>query len=167
MRGTTTPGTDLPLPSSIKLSCEHYNCHGFKQASDYVMERLVINDVICLTETWLRPHELYAVHDTISKYSDPLGKSCVVFSKSDMEQTDPSYCGRPYGGLCVIVKKNKLYTVREIEIPSERIMAVGIYDTSNNLRQIIICVYMPFYDGSTERLTEYVETIDILQPIIL
>ena len=77
-RGTMTPGTNLPLPSSITLTCEHYNCHGFKQAGDYVMERLVINDVVCLTETWLRPYELFVVHDTIRKYSDSLGKNCVI-----------------------------------------------------------------------------------------
>lgn len=163
---TTTPPTDLSPRGYLTLTCEQYNCHGFKQASDYVMKRLDINDVLCLTETWLRPFELYSIHETINKYSATLGKNCILFSKSGMEQTDPTYCGRPYGGLCIIVKKSDLYTVREIETPSERIVAVGLYDAANHLRQIIVCTYMPFHDGSTTQLLEYVEAIDVLQTII-
>ena len=130
------------------------------------MERLKKCDILCLTETWLRPHELISIKHTISKYSGDAGKDYFVFAKSSMEDVDSSYAGRPFGGVSIITKKHKSFTAREIDIPCDRILAMGLYDNFNNLMQIIVCVYMPFYDGSVCQVTEYVEVIDILQTVI-
>ena len=117
-----TPLTDQD--GETVLTCEQFNCHGFKQSSDYVYRRLQQCDILCLTETWLKPAELPIIQETIRKYSPILGKNCMVFSKSGMENTDHSYTGRPYGGLCIIVKKTHRYSARLIESPSDRIVTV-------------------------------------------
>ena len=94
------------------------------------------------------------------------GNKCTVFAKSAMVDCDPTYSGRPFGGLCTVVKKHPAYSCREIEIASDRILAVGLYDTTGTLVQIIVCVYMPFYNGSPEKYEEFIETLDNLQTIV-
>ena len=69
-------------------------------------------------------------------------------------------------GIICIVKPNKYYTCKEIEILSDRIISVGLYDANDNLIQVICCVYMPYYNGKSEQIDLYVETIDTLQAVI-
>lgn len=165
--GTTNGATSTTaLDGEMLLTCEQFNCHGFKQSSDFVYSRLQHCDILCLTETWLKPSELPCIQDSLRQYSPALGKTCLVFAKSGMENTETSYAGLPYGGLCVIVKKDARYTARLIESPSDRTVAVGIYNVSGNLIQVIVCVYMPFFNGSADKLEEYVDTCDTIQTLI-
>ena len=156
----------IPQDGEIVLTCEQLNCHGYMQSSDYVNRRLQGCDILCLTETWLKPSELPAIQENVKHYSATLAKECLIFAKSGMENVDPSYSGRPYGGLCVIVKKNHRYTARLIESPSDRTIAVGLYDVDGKLIQMVICVYMPFFNGSAEKLEEFIDTCDVIQTLI-
>ena len=86
----------------ISISCEAFNCKGFKQSSDYILERFVSSDFLCLSETWLKPSELVLIEDSLG---EKFGKdSFTVFSKSAMEDIDPEYRGRPFGGVAMLCK---------------------------------------------------------------
>ena len=45
-----------------------------------------------------------------------------------MHDKDPGYSGRGYGSVTVIVKNNAHFSLKEINIASDRIVAVGIHD---------------------------------------
>ena len=161
--GITTT-TSAANNNTVPLTCRSFNCHGFMQSSEYVCDNLLSSDIMCLTETWLRPHELLVVNSSIK--TNPRCKfECDVFAKSGMQDAE-AYRGRPYGGLAVIAKKNCAFNVREIQVPSDRILVVGLYDRSGSLLQVIVCVYMPFFDGSADQTREYIDCIDMLQTII-
>ena len=69
----------------INLSAETLNCHGFAQSSDYIINRLDTCDILCLTETWIWPHEINLISETIHKHPKIL--------KSSQEYTVISKCG--------------------------------------------------------------------------
>ena len=61
------------MPSKTKdlklnIAAETLNCHGFAQSSEYVISRLQYCNILCLSETWIWPHEVNLIADTISKH---------------------------------------------------------------------------------------------------
>ena len=83
-----------------------------------------------------------------------------------MQDKEPDYAGLGYGGVTVIVKNNAHFSVKEINIASDRIVAVGIYDKHDKLIQVVCSTYLPYFDSDKSRLAQYVETIDALQSLI-
>ena len=168
MIGNMTAKTVVPTTTGTKIKCETFNCFGFKQSSLYVCDRLLENDILCLTETWLRPNDLNVIKETVS-CDERLGANddFIVFNKTSMAFVDSSYRGRPYGGLAIIVRKNALYRVSELPFDSDRILCVGIYDNSNNLIHIVVCIYMPYYDASdSDKTCTFVDVLDNLQSLL-
>ena len=158
-----------PKPNEkTNITLESYNCHGFSRTADYVLERLETCDIMGLTETWFRPNELHTIENAIKSHPTFQNncKNFLIYSKSGMQDTDADYSGRPYGGVSVVVKPNRYYTCKEIENLSERIVSIGLYDNENNLTRVICCVYMPYYNGKSDQLELYIETLDMLQAII-
>ena len=143
---------------------ETYNCFGFSQMADYILDRLSNCDIMGLTETWLRPNELDTIKSALKnnpRFKNEY-KSYEIFSKSGMTETESDYSGRPFGGVSVIIKANKYFTCKEIENLSDRIVSVGLYDGENNLIHVICCTYMPYYNSKSDEIDLYVETIDAL-----
>jgi hypothetical protein len=93
------------------LRCESFNCKGFKQSADYITEQLKSADILCLSETWLRPGELHLIDEVLSHVD---WARFGVFSKSGMADADPEYKGRPYGGFSIIYRKSKKCNLFEI-----------------------------------------------------
>ena len=83
-----------------------------------------------------------------------------------MHDKEPDYSGRGYGGVTVIMKNNASFSIKEISIASDRIVAAGMYDKNDRLIQVICSAYLPYFDGDKTRLAHYVETIDALQSLI-
>ena len=152
----------------IQLVLECYNCHGFSGTADYVLDRLSNCDIMGLTETWLRPNEKHSIKSTLQNHPSfkSTHKAYTVFSKSGMEDIEPDYTGRPFGGVSIIIKQNNYFTCKEIENLSDRIVTVGLYDRDDNLIQVLCCTYMPFFNGKKDQINLYVETIDALQSVI-
>ena len=152
----------------INLSAETLNCHGFAQSSEYIINRLNTCDILCLTETWIWPHEINLISETIHNHPkiQKSSQEYTVISKCGMHDREPDYSGRGYGGVAVIVKNNASFSIKEINTASDRIVAMGIYDKHDRLVQVICSVYLPFFDGLKTRLAQYIETIDALQSII-
>ena len=151
----------------VDITCISFNCHGFKQSCDYIIEKLKSCDILCLNETWLRPGESEIIRSALNAHPDITSQSYSVFNKSGMNDVDASYTGRPFGGLAIVVKHHPKFTVREIQSSSDRIISVGLYDHLGSLIDVIISVYMPFYNSADcTSIQNYVETIDILQSMI-
>ena len=148
---------------TIPVTVETFNCHGIKQSCFYVAERLKLCDILCLQETWLRPHELQFVH----KLGGNSLTDCDIFFKSSMNDIDACYSGRPFGGLVTIVRYNEHFKGTEIYVDSDRLQVVALKDKSSNTVHVIINVYMPyFHSGDKTQTEEYIQTLDLLQNII-
>ena len=166
---TTDTGTDTSRnttrTTSLRLSVETLNCMGFKQNSDYISNRMKKNDVMCLSETWCRPNELDIINDAL-KHSDPDSKFS-VFAKSGMTDEVPDYLGRPYGGVAVICRHRNKLNFQMLDSESDRVVPVAISSKSGRTIQIVVSVYLPYYDGGNGKQTELLlSTIDALQVII-
>ena len=159
---------DITGHEKIHISAETFNCHGFAQSSEYVMNRLNSCNILCLTETWIWPHEVNVISDTIRNHPTTKNSSqeYTVISKCGMNDRAQDYSGRGYGGVAVIVKNNASFSVKEIITASDRIAAAGIYDRYERLVQVVCSAYLPYFDGDKTRLAQYIETIDALQSLI-
>ena len=159
--------TSSSLNLDVSITCTSFNCKGFKQATSYIKELLDQCDVLCLSETWLRPGEIPGIKvwlDSVNKHNEA---DYDVYAKSSMEEVSDSYSGRPFGGMAIIVKNHELLNVKLIDCLGDRVLSVALYDQSGRCSQIICSVYMPYYDSSNPGNTEsYIETIDILQEVI-
>ena len=101
MDGLTSGSTETMNGRNLTLSLETFNCNGYKQSSDFVINRMTNVDVMCLCETWLKPQENNLISDTLNNSST--SGEFLVFSKSSM--VDSYVQGRPYGGVAIICKK--------------------------------------------------------------
>ena len=157
----TETGNDMPTT----LTLETFNCHGFKQSTDFIIKRLSNTDIMCLCETWLKRQE----NDLISSVINGAGFSdeFVVFQKSGMVDNDVNIKGRPYGGLAVICKKRKDLCFSWLPCDNDRLCTILVSDHKNNPIQVIVNVYLPYFDRSKLDNTEmYIKTINDLQLIL-
>lgn len=150
---------------NVNIICESYNCKGFKQSAEYIVKRLKSVDILCLSETWLRPGELNLVNEVLEHVD---WATFTVFSKSGMNEVDSEYQGRPFGGVSIICKNKRKCSYFEIETDNPRIITVGVRNVSGALKCVVSDVYMPYYKTSNNRFQtdEYIECLDVLQSVI-
>ncbi|KAK2172077.1 hypothetical protein NP493_994g00006 [Ridgeia piscesae] len=144
------------------------NDKGFKQSSLYIAELLYDADTVRISETWLRPGELCIIKHALMNTPalNVLNDGhIVIYAKYGMTTTDPCYVGRPYGGVAVACKQRKNMQCTELDFMSDRIIGVKVCNNSD-IVEIILCVYMPFYNGEAHQTDCYAETIDMLQSVI-
>ena len=156
--------SDNASSSEHRMRFEHLNCKNFKSSFDYICERLCSVDMMCLSETWLKPHEMDLPTSLLVEMVPD--KSFVTFSKSGMTDKEPDYVGRPFGGVSIICKEQPGLSYHKLDSASDRILAVGIYDSAGTAVHIVICVYMPYYSGNVEQTDIYINTLDSLQAVI-
>ena len=65
----------------MTLRCISYNCKGFNSSVMYILSLMKSCDILCLTETWLRPDELNLVERVFNDNTD-FNASFSVFAKS-------------------------------------------------------------------------------------
>ena len=121
-----------------------------------------------LSETWLHPNEVHSIKTAMQnhpKFKD-IHINFEIFSKPGMVDVESDHLGRPKGGVSLIVKNNQCSSSREIEVLTDRVIAIGLYDKNNSLIQVICSTYMPFYNGKRDQTDLYIETIDALQVLI-
>ncbi|KAK2158915.1 hypothetical protein NP493_1758g00000 [Ridgeia piscesae] len=144
------------------------NAEGFKQSSLYIAELLSDADTVSISETWLRPGELCIIKPTLMN-TPALNilndEDIVIYAKSGMTITDPCYVGRPFCGVAVACTQRKNMQYTELDIMSDRVIGVKVCNNSD-IVEIILCVYIPFYNGDAHQTDCYAETIDVLQSVI-
>ena len=168
IRTTTIHGTNTPDNTHITTTHVGFNAKGFKQSFMYVSELLSHADTVGITETLLRPGELSVIKPTLlgtPALNNVNADDLVIFAKSGMCNIDPSYTGRPYGGVAVAcrTKENIVYT--EIPIENDRVIGVKVLNNSD-IVEILLYVYMPFYNGDISQTELYLEATDVLQSVI-
>ena len=67
-----------------------------------------------------------------------------------MVDVESDHLGRPSGGVSLIIKSNNHFSCREIEILTDRVIAIVLYNDNNCLIQVICSTYMPFYNGKKD-----------------
>ena len=165
-KDTQTDGNSLnsiPRMSTdcVSLTSINFNCKGASQSVDYILKLLSECDILCLSETWLRPEELH-IFDSLVNCNNAYS----VFSKSSMHDLEGDYSGRPFGGLSVICKKQPGLLFHEVNTNCDRIQVIKVCDHQGNCVQKIFNVYMPYFDGTRCLTEEFIRTIDQLQSLI-
>jgi hypothetical protein len=174
---TTTTDTTVTTQSGIKptdtgcnkisVTIETFNCHGFKESSDYILSRISNTDFMCLSETWIKPSEHNLIQKTVDDHIVSKSNQYIVFNKSGMVDEDEHAPGRPYGGVAIICRVIDGLSYELISCINHRIIGVLVKDLCGNPLHVVISTYMPYFDKSKLCQTEaYIECIDALQSLI-
>ena len=125
------------------------------------------NDVVFISETWLKPHSLSGMSDCLSRHGIDMNDKR-IFSKSGMIDAPPDYAGRPYGGVSLICSSNNgaHFVYEESACNNKRIVCVKVLTVDNAHIKTIIGVYMPYYKNDTQQTEEYLATLSDLQILI-
>ena len=136
------------MNSSIPFSILSFNMHGFSQGESFLSDVCagLHHDVIFLQEHWLNSDQVTKITNFNANY--------VGFGESAMSKTTTSgiLYGRPYGGVCSLVRKSLCGKV-SCKLIAERMVAISICNS------LFINVYLPCDDGSIEA---YDQILDIL-----
>ena len=124
---------------------QSFNWKGSKQSFGYVSQRLQYCDVICLTETWLRPYELHCIDDNIREADR------IIYSKSAMTDIEPDYIGHPFGRVAIICRWNNSFPYKELPKDTGRMNVRCCWWTV----QIVINVYMPCFNNTHNALKHW------------
>ncbi len=139
-----------------------FNVKGLKQSHVYIAKLLSDCDILGISETWLRPGELCSMAHTLleSPFLHESAESLSVFAKSSMVDIEPTYNGRPFGGIAIVCKSKSEHGIvyEELDIKSDRVIRVK-FCRNNQVLQILLCVYMPFYNGDCKQTEIYMETV--------
>ena len=111
-----------------------------------------------LCETWLKPIDIGIIKSELLKQN----YWCTLKSSVDPEVVLE---GRSFGGVGLICKNIPGISYVPINIENERVCALKLVSNSKVVLTII-GVYMPYYDGSVNKISLYSETLDEIQSII-
>ena len=111
-----------------------------------------------LSETWLKPSDIHNISNEIRN----LGYWSVFKSSVDPEIVLE---GRPDSRMGFICKKVPGLTYIPLHTKNNRISAIQVKD-SGKIQVTIIGVYMPYFSGSANQITEYSQTLEDVQCII-
>ncbi len=120
-----------------------------------------------MSETWLKPSEEGLIETVLRSCPSIRNRDFCVFSKSRMHDARPDYHGRPYSGVAIICSSDSHFCYKELVSAWERFNAVMVSDHADIPIQVMVNVYMPFYQNGNSHQTEtFVATIDALQGFI-
>jgi len=105
---------------------------------------------MCLCETWIKPSELSLIQNNIDSHEISNVKTYVVFNKSIMSEDDEHSTGRPCGAVAIICKVIDGLSYEIFNSRNSRILAVLIKDNCDRPIPIILCAYMPYFDGNQD-----------------
>ena len=143
-----------------ELNILSFNCFGLKSAL-HPIENFIDSkscDILFLSEHWLHESEIPTVSDFFTL------KGYQTYIKSGMNP-DEVISGRPYGGVGFVCKLTPGIVYRNLNVDNRRISAVQLI-VNGRIALTIFGVYLPHFDGSSEQIIHYAETIDALQCLI-
>ena len=127
------------------------NTHGLKSNIPFITEILTSNDITFISEHWLSNAEKPVIKDLLSKNHK------LHFSPAEKKGT-----GRPFGGNCFIVNKEK---VGNTSVVHEDSHILAIKSTVTDKPLIIIGLYLTCFHGNTT-LVDYQDELDTLSSLI-
>ncbi len=57
------PAETVIHTNTIDLKLRSFNAKGFKQSSEYILDMLRHTYILCISESWIRPHEINLIHN--------------------------------------------------------------------------------------------------------
>jgi len=116
-------------------------------------------DMLLLQETWLSNETCCKLHEISSDF--------IVLHTSAMENKlcDNYLCGRPFGGTALMYSKHLSCKISQVDTNNPRCTAIKL-KLDNSCDVVIVSVYMPCLNNTTEQRIEYENTIGCLQGII-
>jgi hypothetical protein len=108
-----------------------------------------------LCETWIKPSELSLILNNIDSHEISNANSYVVFNKSGMPEDDQHSTSRPYDGVAIICRIIDGLSYEVVNSRNSRIITVLIKDRYDRPIHIILCAYMPYFDGSQYKNEEF------------
>ena len=144
--------THLPLES---LRIVSYNCCGWNTGHLAVLDLLQSSDICLIQEHWLLSEQLNRlnIHDDFISTGASGMDSAVLLH------------GRPYGGCAIIYRRSLLPHITRLNTISKRFCSILLSD-SKGVSTLIICVYLPFCDGTSESCNEFLITLAELEGYI-
>ena len=144
--------------NTINDKSEHYdvkittlNTHGLKSNIPYISDMLMSNDIIFISEHWLSNAEKPVIKELISQNQK------LHFNPAEKKGT-----GRPYGGTCFIVNKEK---VGNTTVVHEDQHILAIKSTVNDTPQIYVGLYLTCFHGNSS-INDYQDELDTLSSLI-
>lgn len=144
--------TQLSLESLRLVS---YNCRGWNSGHTAVFDLLQSNDICFIQEHWLFEEQL----NLLNIHNDFLSSSV-----SGMESHTLLH-GRPFGGCAILYRKSLIPHVARLSSCSKRFCSVLLTDHRGSTT-LLICVYLPFCDGSAESSNQFLITLGELEGFI-
>ena len=145
--------------TTMKLTCINFNCKDFCSSAEYIACLAKKCDILCLSETWLRPENLHVIDSVLQ---NTLDSDFQVFAKSSMNDLDGAHRGRPFGGMAVICKRKPGLLFNELEVDCVR--AINVCDDAGNVIHLVLSVYLPFY--CADNTDDFIHTLDHIQALI-
>lgn len=121
----------------MALRLSSFNLHGFNQGFDMLKSLASVHDIIFVQEHWLVPSDFVKLHDLFDK----LDMLCIASSPMGNIVSKGILRGRPFGGLCIAMKKGFCTSMKCI-VASENFIIVQICDC------ILINIYLPCVSNS-------------------
>ena len=132
-----------------------YNMHGFYNGIDFVNEILDKVDCICVQEHWQREQSLSVFNYIDDKFSS--------ISYSSMYVDDLHARGRPYGGLAILYRSNKIKLIEKFNMCMNKRVCTALFDVLGT-QMLLFNVYFPCkgdvdYNSEIDIICGYVTSI--------
>ena len=132
-----------------------YNCRGWNSGQVAVHDLLLSNDICLIQEHWL-------LQDQLNLLSiDP---NFLFVGVSGMDNSK-LLIGRPYGGCAILYRRSLLFCTSHVNSTSKRFCSILLHDNLG-ATTLIVCVYLPFNDGSILSSNEFLITLGELEGFI-
>ena len=141
--------------SSDSLRLISYNCRGWNSGCPAVVDLLQSCDICLIQEHWLFNEQLNLLNTQIDFLS---------IGVSGMDSS-ALLRGRPFGGCAILYRRSLLPHIARLTSSSKRFCAVLLTDDSGSTT-LIICVYLPFNDGSSKSHNEFLISLAELEGFI-
>ena len=112
-------------------------------------------DICLIQEHWL-------FHDQLNLLNIDSNFLSVGVSAMDSSKL---LLGRPYGGCAILFRRSLISCISHLDSPSKHFCAVRLQDNAGSTT-LIVCVYLPSSDGSSESSNEFLVTLGELEGFI-
>lgn len=131
-----------------------YNCNSFRNNRFIIEELMLSNDIILLQELMLLSEDVHLVKALSTDWDS------IVTVKDRSKEGILE--GRPSKGVAILWKKNLTKFIRPI-YHDDRI--IGITIDSGEACILLLNVYLPYYDKSNFSISEYLNTLSLIETI--
>ncbi len=143
------------VPPRDALRLVSYNCRGWYSGQPAVRDLLKSCDICMIQEHWLLREQLNVLD--VDNVFLSIGVSGMDSSKL--------LHGRPFGGCAILYRRSLTSHIAHRNCPSKRFCALLLTDNVG-VSTLLICVYLPFNDGSSGSHNDFLIVLSELEGFI-